>query len=203
MEAMTKWMDSQGTTWDRWDHLYSQANAKVDGQLKCIDIPLSSSVFLTLMRKCSTKVSTQLEESRQSKIQDDAKKLKDDKARRAAVNEATSLPRQAADKRIEDKMDEKLQPLLEKIRSQEEQLRKNVAAPTAADQDGADARSAKKKSARHQSDREQRKVRKPPRKGRGGSADRQRSRCRDPQLYREPEVQAVKETVQKGQSPTA
>ena len=88
---------------------------------------------------------TQLEESRQSKIQEDAKKRKEDKARRAAVNEATSLPRQVADKRIEDKMDEKLQPLLEKVRSLEEQLRKNGAAPTAADQDGADARSATKK----------------------------------------------------------
>ena len=67
-----------------------------------------------------TKVSTQLEESRQSKIQEDAKKRTEDKARRAAVNEATSFPRQAADKRIEDKMDEKLQPLLEKVCSLKE-----------------------------------------------------------------------------------
>ena len=145
-EAMTKWMESQGTTWNRWDHLYKvKANAKVDGQLTRIDIPLSSCVFRTAMKKCRTKVSTQLEESRQSKIQEDAKKRKEDKARRAAVNEATSLPRQVADKRIEDKMDEKLQPLLEKVRSLEEQLRKNGAAPTAVDQDGADARSATKK----------------------------------------------------------
>ena len=84
---MTKWMDSQGTTWNQWDHLYKvKANAKVDGQLKRIDIPLSSCVFRTAMKKCSTKVSTQLEDSRQSKIQEDAKKRKEDKARQAAVN---------------------------------------------------------------------------------------------------------------------
>ena len=108
-EAMT--MESQGTTWNRWDHLYKvKANAKVDGQLTRIDIPLSSCVFRTAMKKCRTKVSTQLEESRQSKIQEDAKKRKEDKARQAAVNEATSLlPRQAANKRIEDKT--WLQPL--------------------------------------------------------------------------------------------
>ena len=97
-------MESQGTTWNRWDHLYKvKANAKVDGQLTRIDIPLSSCVFRTAMKKCRTKVSTQLEESRQSKIQEDAKKRKEDKARQAALNEATSLPRQAANKRIEDK----------------------------------------------------------------------------------------------------
>ena len=45
-------------------------------------------------------------------------------------------------------MDEKLQLLLEKVRSLEEQLRKNGAAPTAADQDGAGARSKRKKSKR-------------------------------------------------------
>ena len=62
-----------------------------------------------------------------------------------------------------------------------------------------------RKSARNQNDLEKRKVRKPPRKGTGGSADRQRSRWtrRDPRLHRELEVQAVKETIQKGQSPTA
>ena len=63
-EAMTKWMESQGTTWNQWDHLYKvKANAKVDGELTRIDIPLSSCVFCTAMKKCSTKVSTQLEES--------------------------------------------------------------------------------------------------------------------------------------------
>ena len=139
---MTKWMESRGTTWNRWDHLYKvKAYAKVDGQFKRIDIPLSSCVFRTVMKKCRTKVRTQLEESRQSKC----RKMQREKARRASVNEATSLPRQEADKRIEDKMDEKLQPLLEKVRSLQEQLRKNGAAPTAADQDGADARSETKK----------------------------------------------------------
>ena len=30
-EAMTKWIESQETTWNRWDHLYKvKANAKVD-----------------------------------------------------------------------------------------------------------------------------------------------------------------------------
>ena len=86
-----------------------------------------------------------MKETRRKKIQEDAEKRKEEKIRRAAVNEATSLPRQAAEKRIEEKMDEKLQPLLEKIRSMEEQLQKNEKAPPAADQDGAAARSATKK----------------------------------------------------------
>ena len=145
-EAMTKWMESQGTTWNRWDHLYKvTANVKIGEALTRIKIPLSTCVFRTAMKKCRIKVSTQLEESRQKKIQEEAEKRKEERIRRAAVNEAASLPRQAAEKRIDEKMDEKLQPLLEKVRNLEEQLQKNEKAPTAADQDGAAAKSATKK----------------------------------------------------------
>ena len=105
------------------------------------NIPLSTCCFRTAMKKCRTKVSTQSEERRQNKIQEEARKRKEKKARQGAVNEATSLPCQAADKRIEEKLDEKLQPLLDKVRSLEEQLHN----PTAKDQDGADARSTAKK----------------------------------------------------------
>lgn len=145
-EAMTKWMESQGTNWNRWDHLYKvTAYIKIGEELRRIRVPLSTCVFRTAMKRCRTKVSTQLEENRQNKIQEEAKKRKEEKARRAAVNEATSLPRQAAEKRIQETMDEKLQPIMDRIRSMEEQLQKNETAPPAADQDGAAAKSATKK----------------------------------------------------------
>jgi hypothetical protein len=75
---------------------------------------------------CRKTVSTLLEENRQKaqKAQEDAEKRKEEKKCRAAVVQATSLLRQEAEKRIEQKMDDKLQPVLDKLRSMEEQLQK-------------------------------------------------------------------------------
>ena len=97
-------------------------------------------------------------------------------------------------------MDEKLQLLLEKVRSLEEQLRKDGAAPTAADQDGAGARSATKK----------RKKSKRQRSTEGAEASKERKRQKhrlvqmegssSPRLHREPEPsrrQSKRDTVQR------
>jgi hypothetical protein len=147
-EAMTKWMEAQGNTWNRWDHLYKVvANVKKEGGKELIQakVPLSTCVFRTAMKRCCKTVSTLLEEKRQRKVQEETEKRKEEKKRRAAVAQATSLPRQEADKRIEQKMDDKLQPVLEKLRNMEELFQKNGGAPTAADQDGAAITSATKK----------------------------------------------------------
>jgi len=150
-EAVTKWMEAQESSWNRWDHLYSvTANVKKQGsnELERIKVPLSTCAFSTAMIKCRKTVSTLLEENRQKKAREEAEKRKEEKKRRAAVAQATSLPRQEAEKRIEQKMDDKLQPVLDRLNSMEELLRKNRGAPTAADQDGAATTSATKKRKR-------------------------------------------------------
>jgi hypothetical protein len=60
------------------------------------------------MIRCRKTVSTLLEENRQKKAQEDAEKRKEERKRRTAVAQATSLPCQEAEKRIEQKMDDKL-----------------------------------------------------------------------------------------------
>jgi hypothetical protein len=103
------------------------------------------------MIRCRKTVSTLLEGNRQKKAQEDAEKRKEEKKCRAAVVQATSLPRQEAKKR---KMDDKLQPVLNKLRSMEEQLQRNGGAPTAADQDGAATTSATRKRTKMRRQRE-------------------------------------------------
>ena len=147
-EAMSKWIEAQGTqeqAWNRWDHLFRvTAIVKRDEHHTNCVIPLSSVVFRTALRSCRSKVSLIMETKRQRKTEMETARRNEEKTRRSALAQASSLPRQEAEKRIERRFEDLLQPLRSDIQSIMEHLQKNEDAPAAADADGAATGSAMK-----------------------------------------------------------
>lgn len=147
-EAMSKWIEAQGTqeqAWNRWDHLFRvTAIVKRGEDLINRNIPLSTVVFRTALRSCRSKVSLILEAKRQMKTEMQTARRNEEKTRRSALAQASTLPRQEAEKRIERQIEDMLEPLRNEILSIKEHLRKNEDAPAAADVDGAATGSATK-----------------------------------------------------------
>jgi hypothetical protein len=147
-KAMSKWIEAQGTqeqAWNRWEHLFRvTAIVKRGEDLINRNIPLSTVVFRTALRSCRSKVSLILEAKRQMKTEMQTARRNEEKARRSALAQASTLPRQEAEKRIERRIEDMLEPLRNEILSIKEHLRKNEDAPAAADVDGAATGSAMK-----------------------------------------------------------
>ena len=143
-EAMTKWMEAQGE-WNGWDHLYPVTfEASREDRLVRLKVPLSSNVFRIALKECRAKVSTLMETKRLERTKEAAKRKKELKQRKQALNEASALPRQEAEKSIQRRVQDLMQPLIADVREIKEQLQGNRSAPVAADAGGANAKSAKK-----------------------------------------------------------
>ena len=145
-EAMSKWMAAQGTqeqAWNRWDHLFRvTVIVKRDGTHIRRAIPLSSVVFRTALRTCRSKVTLIMETKRLKKTEIEIARRNEEEKRRSVLAQASSLPRQEAEKRLERQFEDMLRPLRSDIQSIREHLQKNGDAPAAADTDGAAAGSA-------------------------------------------------------------
>lgn len=143
-EAMTKWMEAQGE-WNGWDHIYPvTAEATRDDRLVRLKVPLSSNVFRIALKECRAKVSTLMETKRLERTQEAANRKKEQRQRKQALNEASALPRQEAEKSMQRRMQDMMQPLIADVRKIKEQLQGNRSAPVAADAGGASDKSAKK-----------------------------------------------------------
>ena len=144
-EAMTKWMEAQGDEWNGWDHLYPvTAQVKQGEEFIRVKVPLSSNVFRIALKQCRSKVSTLIETRRIEKTQETANRKKERELRNAALAKASALPRQEADKSIQRRVQEMMQPLIAEVRELKDQLQGNRSAPREADAGGAAAKSAKK-----------------------------------------------------------
>ena len=143
-EAMTKWMEAQGDGWNGWDHLYPvTAEVKQGDNLTRVSVPLSAAVYRTAMKNCRLKVSTLMETKRLEKASETTRRKKEQAQRKAALAQASALPRQEAEKSIERRMQDMLKPLYAEISNLKERLQGNRSAPKAADAGGAASMSAK------------------------------------------------------------
>ena len=169
-DATTKWMEAQGEGWNGWDHLYRvTAEIQQGDELIRVAVPISATTFRIAMKQCRFKVSTLMETKRLEKAEETKRMRKEQKLRRAALAQVSALPRPEAEKSIERRIEDMMQPLVAEIGSIKEQLKQkpprtdrtcdradgfaqsrkdvergNRSAPRAADIGGAIAKSAKK-----------------------------------------------------------
>ena len=144
-QMKTKWMEAQGDEWNGWDHLYPvTAEVKRGEEFIRVKVPLSSNVFRIALKQCRSNVSTLIETRRIEKTQETANRKKERELRNAALAKASALPRQEADKSIQRRVQEMMQPLIAEVRELKDQLQGNRSAPREADAGGAAAKSAKK-----------------------------------------------------------
>ena len=143
-EATEKWMEAQGE-WNGWDQLYRVTAAVQQGEgLNHVVVPLSATVFRLAMKKCRTQVSTLMETRRLEKAEEQRNRNRERKLRKAALAQASALPRQEAEQSMERRMQDMIQPPKDDIRSLRERVEGNRDAPAAAGADGAATKSAKK-----------------------------------------------------------
>jgi hypothetical protein len=165
-EATAKWMEAQGEGWNGWDHLYRvTAEVQQGDNLIRVSVPISSTTFRIAMKQCRFKVSTLMETKRLEKAEEVKRQRKEQKLRRAALAQVSALPRPEAEKSIERRIKDIVQPLVAELGSIKEQLqqtppqtdragqriatrkdveRGNRSAPRAADAGGAATKSANK-----------------------------------------------------------
>ena len=91
-----------------------------------------------------TEVSALMESKRLEKANEALRRKREEKQRKAALAQASALPRLEADKSIERHVQAMLEPLREQISNLQEQVSGNRDAPRDADADGAAEKSAKK-----------------------------------------------------------
>jgi hypothetical protein len=140
--AMTKWMEAQG---NGWDHLYPvTAEVNRGDSLVRLKVPLSSNVFRIALKECRAKVSTLMETKRLEKTQEAAQRRKESRLRRQALNEASALPRQEAEKSIQRQVQDMIRPLFAEVQELKEQLQGNRSAPARMDAGGASTKSTQK-----------------------------------------------------------
>jgi hypothetical protein len=166
-DATTKWMEAQGEGWNGWDHLYRvTAEVQQGNDLIRVSVPISSTTFRIAMKQCRFKVSTLMETKRLEKAEETKRLRKEQKLRKAALAQVSALPRPEAEKSIERRIEDMMQPLVAELDSIKEQLQRkpprtdrvdqrilksrkdvergNRSAPRAADTGGAAAKSANK-----------------------------------------------------------
>ena len=166
-EATTKWMEAQEEGWNGWDHLYRvTAEFQHGDDLLRVLVPISSVTFRIAMKQCRFKVSTLMETKRLEKAEETKRQRKEQKLRKAALAQVSALPRPEAEKSIERRIVDMMQPLVAEIGSIKKQLQQNPprtdrvdqrisksrkdvewgnrSAPRAADTGGAAAKSANK-----------------------------------------------------------
>jgi hypothetical protein len=121
-------MEAQGEGWNGWDHLYRvTAEVQQGDDLLRVLVPISSVTFRIAMKQCRFKVSTLMETKRLEKAEEIKRMRKEQKLRRAALAQVSALPRPEAEKTIERRIEDMMQPLVAKLGSIEEQLKQNPA----------------------------------------------------------------------------
>ena len=142
-ESVTKWMEAQGDGWNGWDHLYPvTAEVRRGNNTSRVIVPLSAIVYRMAMKSCRLKVSTLMETIRLENADKEAARRREQKRRKAALAQASALPRQEAEKSIERRIKDIVDPLRAEISSIKERLQGNRNAPNVADAGGAAAKSA-------------------------------------------------------------
>ena len=149
-----------------------------------------------------------METKRLERTQEAAKRKKEQRQRKQALNEASALPRQEAEKSMQRRVQDMMQPLIADVREIKEQLQGNRSAPVAADAGGASTKSAKK-SRKHSPKNlrratRQTQIRTPhrkPKEGRRRSACDLGSRSYARTLLQRLQAQRKPETVQERQDP--
>jgi hypothetical protein len=125
-DATTKWMESQGEGWNGWDHLYRvTAEVQQGNDLIRVPVPISSTTFRIAMKQCRFKVSTLMETKRLEKAEETKRQRKEQKLRKAALAQVSALPRPEAEKSIERRIVDMMQPLVAEIGSIKKQLQQN------------------------------------------------------------------------------
>ena len=128
-------MESQGEGWNGWDHLYRvTAEVQQGNDLIRVPVPISSTTFRIAMKQCRFKVSTLMETKRLEKAEEIKRQRKEQKLRKAALAQVSALPRPEAEKSIERRIKDIMQPLVAEIGSIKEQLQQNPPRTDRADQ---------------------------------------------------------------------
>jgi hypothetical protein len=110
-EATIKWMEAQGESWNGWDHLYRvTADVQQGKNLKRVSVPISSTTFRIVMKQCKFKVSTLMENKRLEKAKETKRVRKRQKRCKAALAQASTLPRPEAKKSIQRQMQGMMKP---------------------------------------------------------------------------------------------
>lgn len=137
-EAISKWMSYQGG-WNSWDHICPVTN-DTDLVANPIPVKLSTVVFKAAMDQSNIKVTEIMERWKSGKADISRKRIQDQQKRRQASARATALPLEEAEKSIEQRLHEAVQPLKDQVAELQNQI--NGDAPMNADTDGAVQRSA-------------------------------------------------------------
>ena len=119
-----EWMEAQGGGWNDWDHLYRiTAEVQQGDDLIRVQILISSTTFRIAMKQCRFKVSILMETKRLEKAEELKRLRKEQKMRRAALAQASALPRPEAETSIELRIEDIIQPLVAELSSIKEQLK--------------------------------------------------------------------------------
>ena len=120
-EAMTRWMDAQGFDIDQcntWDHNYQVIKSSNDRT----PVPLSSVIFGMMLFAIKSEVSKQQELNRQRFAEEQRKQRQEQDKRRSTQTAASLLPRQEAEKTLEQAVEAKVAPLVEAVARLEAKL---------------------------------------------------------------------------------
>lgn len=145
-EAMQLWME-QGH-WNAWDKLYPvQAVARQDdgrGE-EIIKIPLSTVVFFSAMYVSRGRASAQSEAAREEQAEKARSRKKEQSLRREVLAHVSAATREDAEKSIEQRMRDIIQPLSTRLGKLESALEGNPSIPTSISSGrGTTAKSAKR-----------------------------------------------------------
>lgn len=146
--AMEKWMEFQDS-WNGWDHLYPVEGIfrnSENGSQVCRLIPLSTVVFRTAMEVCRTLVSTHGEAKRLEKAEITRSRKTEDRLRKEALAKVSAAPRQEAEKSIEQRMQDLLQPISTRLGKIEEKLEGNPSSLSSAREGGEAVKKPAKRS---------------------------------------------------------
>ena len=89
----------------------------------------STVIFRTALTKCKSDVSNRLEQRRRVKAEKARKRIEEQKLRKEIMETANALPLEVAEKSIEQRVQDIVQPLVNDITLMKEQLRGNENAP--------------------------------------------------------------------------
>jgi len=128
--AVEKWLEAQANDWNAWDQLYPSVGiVKQKDKKYKFSIPISTVIFRAALAKCKSDVSNRFEQRRKVKAEKARKKIKEQKLRREIMEKTNALPLEEAEKSIEQRVQDIVQPLITDIKLMKEQMLRNQNAP--------------------------------------------------------------------------
>ena len=128
--AVEKWLEAQANDWNAWDRLYpSFGLVKQKDKRYKFKIPISTVIFRTALTKCKSDVSNRFEQRRKVKAEKARKRIHEQKLRKEIMETTNALPLEVAEKSIEQRVQDIVQPLVTDIKFMKEQLLGNQNAP--------------------------------------------------------------------------